>query len=196
MGLFSFIVGKNAKDCAHVIRGGLKDWVHFEKILKKEEEIIQKRDELIAKKESDGENHDTYLYCAIANNYINIIKIRYSMGDDIKELKHIYMNSLKYFLLGFEAEEPMYFDILNRVALAILLNLPIDDFKHLINYMQQMDEQANPADWTPDLLLWYLLNSRLKEHEKKQVKKLAFPKLYKELYKLTKVSDNETAKKT
>ena len=195
MGLFSFIVQKNTKDSTRVIRGGLKDSVHFERILKKEQEIIQGRNELIAKKESDKENRDTYLYYAIANNYINIIKIRYSMGDDIKELKDIYMNSLKYFLLGFEAEEPMYFDMLNCVALAILLNVPIDNFKQLVNYMQQMDEQANPADWTPDLLLWYLLNSRLKDNNKKHVQKLAFPKLYKDLYKLTKASDDETAKK-
>ena len=63
---------------------------------------------------------------------------------------------------------------------------------------RRMDEHAKPADWTPDQLLWFILNSRLIEDEKQNVCriKLAFPKLYKGLFKLTQISDAQEAKKS
>ncbi|WP_449029267.1 PoNe immunity protein domain-containing protein, partial [Prevotella jejuni] len=93
-------------------------------------------------------------------------------------------------------ENPIYNDILNRVSLGVLLNIPDDNIKQLITYVQQMDEQAKPADWTPDLLLWFMLNSRMGEDKKQtHANKLAFPKLHKELFKLTQLSDAQAAKK-
>lgn len=90
----------------------------------------------------------------------------------------------------------MYFDILNRVALGFLLNISNENFQQLVDYVQRMDEQAKPADWTPDQLLWFILNSRLKKDEEQtHADKLAFPKLYKGLFKLTQVSDAQEAKK-
>ena len=38
----------------------------------------------------------------IADNSIDVIFVKYSMDADIKELKDIYMDSLSYFLHGFE----------------------------------------------------------------------------------------------
>ncbi len=127
---------------------------------------------------------------------MNLIKITYSLGDKIKDLRETYIVSLQFFLLGFESDEPMYFDILNRVALGFLLNISNENFQQLVDYVQRMDEQAKPADWTPDQLLWFILNSRLKKDEEQtHADKLAFPKLYKGLFKLTQVSDAQEAKK-
>ncbi|WP_449021220.1 PoNe immunity protein domain-containing protein [Prevotella jejuni] len=76
------------------------------------------------------------------------------------------------------------------------MNISNENFKQLVDYVQRMDEQAKPADWTPDQLLWFILNSRLKEDEKQAyADKLAFPKLYKGLFKLTQISDAQKAKK-
>ena len=194
MGLFNFNFGSSKKEQNQPIRDKIKNRKHFEKLLSEEKEIIKQRNEIISK----GNQNDTnsYIYYAIANNYMNLIKITYSLGDKIKDLRETYIISLQFFLLGFESDEPMYFDILNRVALGFLLNISNENFQQLVDYVQRMDEQAKPADWTPDQLLWFILNSRLKKDEEQtHADKLAFPKLYKGLFKLTQVSDAQEAKK-
>ena len=194
MGLFNFNFGSSKKGQNQPIRDKIKNRKHFEKLLSEEKEIIKQRNEIISK----GNQNDTnsYIYYAIANNYMNLIKITYSLGDKIKDLRETYIVSLQFFLLGFESDEPMYFDILNRVALGFLLNISNENFQQLVDYVQRMDEQAKPADWTPDQLLWFILNSRLKKDEEQtHADKLAFPKLYKGLFKLTQVSDAQEAKK-
>ena len=194
MGLFNFNFGSSKKEQNQPIRDKIKNRKHFEKLLSEEKEIIKQRNEIISK----GNQNDTnsYIYYAIANNYMNLIKITYSLGDKIKDLRETYIVSLQFFLLGFESDEPMYFDILNRVALGFLLNISNENFQQLVDYVQRMDEQAKPADWTPDQLLWFILNSRLKKDEEQtHADKLAFPKLYKGLFKLTQISDAQEAKK-
>ncbi len=194
MGLFDFFFNRSKQEQDKPIRDKIKNRKHFEKLLSEEKEVIKQRNEIISK----GNQNDTnsYIYYAIANNYMNLIKITYSLGVKIKDLRETYIVSLQSFLLGFESDEPMYFDILNRVALGFLLDIPEENFKQLVDYVQRMDEQAKPADWTPDLLLWFILNSRLKEDEKQTyAEKLAFPKLYKGLFKLTQISDAQEAKK-
>ncbi len=194
MGLFNFNFGGSKKEQDKPIRDKIKNRKHFEKLLSEEKEVIKQRNEIISK--GNQNDIDTYIYYAIANNYMNLLKITYSLGVKIKDLRETYIVSLQSFLLGFESEEPMYFDILNRVALGYLLNIPKENFKQLVDYVQRMDEQAKPSDWTPDQLLWFMLNSRLKEDEKQTyADKLAFPKLYKGLFKLTQISDAQEAKK-
>ena len=69
--------------------------------------------------------------------------------------------------------------------MGVLLNIPDDNFRQLIDYVKQMDKQAKPSGWTPDLLLWFMLNSRMKEQEKqKYAETLAYPRLYNGLYKV------------
>ena len=193
MGLFNFNFGGSKKEQDKPIRDKIKNRKHFEKLLSEEKEVIKQRNEIISK--GNQNDTDTYIYYAIANNYMNLLKITYSLGVKIKDLRETYIVSLQSFLLGFESEEPMYFDILNRVALGYLLNIPEDNFKQLVDYVQRMDELAKPSDWTPDQLLWFMLNSRLKKEEKQTyANKLAFPKLYKGLFKLTQISDAQEAK--
>ena len=117
------------------------------------------------------------------------------MDANMMELKRIYSNSLEYFITGLAIEDPIYFEILKRVSLGILLNVSCAEFQQLIDYVERVDNQAKPADWTPDLLLWFMLNSRMSEDKKQMhVNKLAFPKLYKGLFKLTQLSDAQAAK--
>jgi hypothetical protein len=194
MRLFNFFFNRSKQEQDKPIRDKIKNRKHFEKLLSEEKEIIKQRNEIISKSNQNDTN--SYIYYAIANNYMNLIKITYSLGVKIKDLRETYIVSLQSFLLGFESNEPMYFDILNRVALGFLLNISNENFKQLADYVQRMDEQAKPADWTPDQLLWFILNSRLIEDEKQTyADKLAFPKLYKGLFKLTQISDAQEAKK-
>ena len=194
MRLFIFFFNRSKQEQDKPIRDKIKNRKHFEKLLSEEKEVIKQRNEIISKGNQNDSN--SYIYYAIADSYMNLLKITYSLGVKIKDLQETYMVSLQSFLFGFESGEPMYFDILDRVALGFLLDIPEENFKQLVDYVQRMDEQAKPADWTPDLLLWFLLNSRLKEDEKQAyADKLAFPKLYKGLFKLTQISDAQEAKK-
>ena len=192
MGLFDAIFGSSKKEQEQPIRDKLKDRKHFEKILK------VRLDEINGDKASlprAGE-HKLFICRVIACNSVDVIQIRYSMDGGLKELQRIYVESLNYFIVGFNSDNPIYFDILNRVSLGILLNIPDENFMQLVDYVQRMDEEAKPADWTPDLLLWFLLNSRLKANEKRtHAQKLAFPRLYKGLYKVIQAADSETAQK-
>lgn len=192
MGLFDAIFGSSKKEQEKPIRDKLKDRKHFEKILK------ARLDEINGDKETlprAGENK-LFICRVIGYHSVDVIQIRYSMDGGLKELQRIYVESLDYFIVGFNDDNPIYFDILNRVSLGILLNIPDENFMQLVDYVQRMDEEAKPADWTPDLLLWFLLNSRLKDNEKRtHAQKLAFPRLYKGLYKVIQAADSETALK-
>ena len=192
MGLFDAIFGSSKKEQEQPIRDKLKDRKHFEKILK------ARLDEINGDKEAlprAGENK-LFICRVIACNSVDVIQIRYSMDGGLKELQRIYVESLDYFIVGFNDDNPIYFDILNRISLGILLNIPDENFMQLVDYVQRMDEEAKPADWTPDLLLWFLLNSRLKANEiRTHAQKLAFPRLYKGLYKVIQAADSETALK-
>ena len=192
MGLFDAIFGSSKKEQEKPIRDKLKDRKHFEKILK------ARLDEINGDKETlprAGENK-LFICRVIGYHSVDVIQIRYSMDGGLKELQRIYVESLDYFIVGFNDDNPIYFDILNRVSLGILLNIPDENFMQLVDYVQRLDEEAKPADWTPDLLLWFLLNSRLKDNGKRtHAQKLAFPRLYKGLYKVIQAADSETALK-
>ena len=54
------------------------------------------------------------------------------------------MDSLSYFLHGFEKENPIYNDILNRVSLAVLLNIPDDNIKQF-DYLCSADGRTGKA---------------------------------------------------
>ena len=179
------------------IRDKLKDKKYFEKMLSiKLGEIAD--DEKYIKKERN--NNDgivrPFLYWCSAVDHIRAIEINYSMGEDIGQLRKLYTRSLDNYILGANFRNPTYADDLDRISLGILLDIDNIAFYRLADYVLQMDGQAKSVDWTPDQLLWFLLNARLGDDKKQTyADKLAFPKLYKGLFKLTKIIDTQEAKK-
>ena len=128
-------------------------------------------------------------------DHIRAIEINYSMGEDIGQLRKLYTRSLDNYILGANFRNPTYADDLDRISLGILLDIDNIAFNRLADYVLQMDGQAKSVGWTPDLLLWFLLNARLGDDKKQTyADKLAFPKLYKGLFKLTKIIDTQEAK--
>jgi len=106
------------------------------------------------------------------------------------------LNSLDDFRHGCDINDPIYFEILNRVALGILLKIPNEKFQLLVEYVKRVDEETNPNDWTADMLLWFMLNSHLKVNERKSyAQALAFPCIYMGLYKVTQTTEKEKTKK-
>ena len=192
MGLFDAIFGKSRKEQEQPIRDKLKKRKDFEKVLKIRLAEIDRYKEIL----TTGQGDELYSCYMIADDSMDVIQIRYSMDGGLKELQKIYMDSFDYFLRDNSCDGAIYDDVLYRISLGILLNIPDENFMQLVDYVQRMDEEAKPADWTPDLLLWFLLNSRLKANEKRtHAQKLAFPRLYKGLYKVIQAADSETAQK-
>ncbi len=130
MGLFNFKFGDSKKEQDKSIRDRLKGRKHFEKVLDKRLIEINEDKMTIA----NGCNN-LFINRVIADNSIDVIFVKYSMDTDMKELKDIYMGSLSYFLHGFEKENPIYNDILNRTSLGVLLNISDDNFKQLVDYL-------------------------------------------------------------
>ena len=195
MGLFNF--GSSKKEQDKPIRDKFKDKKYFENILSvKLDEIDDNEKYILDEKRKNGGIVRPFLYWCSAVDHIRAIEISYSIGEDIGKLRKLYISSLDNYILGANFKNPTYADDLDRISLGILLGIDNTDFNRLADYVQRMDEQAKPADWIPDQLLWFMLNSRLKENEKQTyADKLAFPKLYKGLFKLTQISDAQEAKK-
>ena len=192
MGLFDAIFGSSKKGQEQPIRDKLKDRKHFERILRiRLAEIDRYKAYLTTEQESE------LFFCrVVGHDSIDVIQIRYSMDGGLKELQKIYLDSFDYFLRDNSCDGAIYDDVLYRISLGILLNIPDENFMQLVDYVQRLDEEAKPANWTLDLLLWFLLNSRLKDNEKRtHAQKLAFPRECKGLYKVTQAADSKAALK-
>lgn len=196
MGIFDYFFRHAKQKQDKPIRDKIKNRKFFSKMLIELAKEKGETERLILEANTNKRLDTVYLHWSLGERYISEIEIRYSMDANMMELKRIYSNSLEYFITGLAIEDPIYFEILKRVSLGILLNVSRAEFQQLIDYVERVDNQAKPADWTPDLLLWFMLNSRMDEDKKQtHANKLAFPKLYKGLFKLTQLSDAQAAKK-
>lgn len=197
MGLFNFKLGGSKKEQDKPIRDKLKDKKYFEKMLSIKLGEIADDEKYIQKERNNNDGIvRPFLYWCSAVDHIRAIEINYSMGEDIGQLRKLYTRSLGNYILGANFRNPTYADDLDRISLGILLDIDNTAFNRLADYVLQMDGQAKSVDWTPDQLLWFLLNARLGDDKKQTyADKLAFPKLYKGLFKLTKIIDTQEAKK-
>ena len=196
MGIFDYFFSHAKQKQDKAIRDKIKNRKFFSKRLIEIAKNKGETERLILEANTNKRLDTVYLHWSLGERYISEIEIRYSMDANMTELKRIYSNSLEYFITGLAIEDPIYFEILKRVSLGILLNVSCAEFQQLIDYVERVDNQAEPADWTPDLLLWFMLNARMDEDKiQTHVNKLAFPKLYKGLFKLTQLSDAQAAKK-
>ena len=196
MGIFDYFFSHAKQKQDKAIRDKIKNRKFFSKMLIEIAKNKGETERLILEANTNKRLDTVYLHWSLGEQYISEIEIRYSMDANMMELKRIFSNSLEYFITGLAIEDPIYFEILKRVSLGILLNVSCAEFQQLIDYVERVDNQAKPADWTPDLLLWFMLNSRMGEDKiQTHANKLAFPKLYKGLFKLTQLSDAQAAKK-
>ena len=136
MGLFDTIFGSSKKEQEKPIRDKLKGRKHFERMLEKRLTSINKYKAYLT-----TEQESELFFCRVVGyDSIDVIQIRYSMDGGLKELQKIYLDSLDYFLRGFNSDNPIYDDILNRISLGILLNIPDENFMQLVDYVQRLDE--------------------------------------------------------
>jgi hypothetical protein len=110
MGLFDAIFGSSKKEQEQPIRDKLKGRRHFERILKTRLDGIYRDKESL----SGAGDHKLFICRVIGRRSVDVIQIRYSMDGGLKELQKIYLDSLDYFLRGFNCGNPIYDDILNK----------------------------------------------------------------------------------
>ena len=168
MGLFDAIFGSSNNVQKWHMRDKVKDHKYFERQLERnlQSKVITEQALIESVENNNNQVDRTFLYWSLAQNAYYNIEIKYSMGGCIKELQTDYLNSLDDFRHGCDINDPIYFEILNRVALGILLKIPNEKFRLLVEYVKRVDEETNPNDWTADMLLWFMLNSHLKEMKK------------------------------
>jgi len=198
MGLFDAIFGSSSNMQKWHMRDKVKDHKYFERQLERnlQSKVITEQALIESVENNNNQVDRTFLYWSLAQNAYYNIEIKYSMGGCIKELQTDYLNSLDDFRHGCDINDPIYFEILNRVALGILLKIPNEKFRLLVEYVKRVDEETNPNDWTADMLLWFMLNSHLEDNERKSyAQALAFPCIYMGLYKVTQTTEKEKTKK-
>jgi hypothetical protein len=78
------------------------------------------------------------------------------------------------------------------ISFGILFHIPDKEFEELRNYTLKTDSNKNLQDWTPDALLWLLIDKRLKL-PMKQSYELAWPNRYENLYQLTTLPPTEAS---
>ena len=161
------------------IRDKLKGKKYFEKMLSIKLGEIADDEKYIQKERNSNDGIvRPFLYWCSAVDHIRAIETNYSMGEDIGQLRKLYTRSLDNYILGANFRNPTYADDLDRISLGILLDIDNTAFNRLADYVLQMDGQAKSVGWTPDQLLWFLLNARLGDDKKQTyADKLAFPKL-------------------
>ena len=132
-------------------------------------------------------------YSSLAMDCIDEISIRYSMGEDIQKLQDLYLQSLDNFISGFEQESPCYGEVFDRVSLGLLLDIPQDAIDKLVDYVSRMDTLVKRrATWKPDKLLWYMLNARIPDKDKKhELPEVVFDPVYRRLYKITEMPEEK-----
>lgn len=191
MRILNFLFSRSKQEQDKPIRDKLKTRKDFERVLAEDLDIMETTKARI----DTAKDINLYMYRSLSYSYILILQSKYSVDAKIDELRDIYIKSMHYFLQAFNKRNPIYADILNYVSLGVLLNIPDNNFRQLIDYVKQMDKQGKPSGWTPDLLLWFMLNSRLKEQEKqKYAETLAYPRLYNGLYKVIQAPNAAAAK--
>ena len=194
MGFFDFLFGGTSNEGQiPPIRDKFRDRKYFNKQILRNLRLGGIGDESISGAKMEG-NERPFLYWSLSLNRMSRLNIMYSIGKEIKELQDIYIQSFNSFMLGFDTQNPTYADVLKRISLGVLLDVPKELFNQLIDYVKRMDEQADSTNWKPDALLWFMLNSRVEEKNPIYAESLFFPRLYKGLYNVTKAKNKEEAK--
>jgi hypothetical protein len=67
------------------------------------------------------------------------------------------------------------------------LDISQDAIDKLVDYVSRMDTLAKiKATWKPDKLLWYMLNARIPDKDKKhELPEIVFDSVYRRSYKIT-----------
>ena len=132
MKILNFLFSRSKQEQDKPIRDKLKTRKDFERVLAEDLDIM----ETTKARMDTAKNINLYMYRSLSYSYILILQSKYSVDAKIDELRDIYIKSMHYFLQAFNKRNPIYADILNYVSLGVLLNIPDDNFRQLIDYVK------------------------------------------------------------
>jgi hypothetical protein len=194
MGIFNKLFGSGGKENKAGIETGMRDQnrdrEHFEKEYRKRDELILESEELLHAKQKDG-TVTPYQYWSVAMDYFDKIRIQYSLGLPVGDLRSVYAKALDYYVQGWDEQEATYADMLSMTALAILLQIPDTDFDRLVAYIDKTENNKNLADWYPDALLGLLIHAR--RPERKIPERLLVASVYRDLYRAAQMEGEKAA---
>jgi hypothetical protein len=192
MGFFDKIFGGNAT--ANLpetkVRAAYKDTSFFKKMVDKKRSAIKmyQEDNLLLKQPGKFRPVNNWM---IAMEYLDLIYLHYSIGDNITKCYDEYLQAAAYYGQGWDPDA-FYSDMIDMIALGSLLNVPDDVYEPVINYIPQSDKGSSYGTWTPDALLWHIINSRKPESGPQPDTLIS--EAYRDVYDLTKMPKADAAR--
>ena len=160
MGFFEKIFGATSKvDLPETkVRAAHKDASFFKKMIDKKLAAIKMYQEqnVLLKQQEKFRPVNNWV---IAMEHLDLIYIRYSVGGNVSECYDEYIQAATYYGKGWDPDA-FYSDMIDMIALGSLLHVPDDVYAPVVNYIRQSDEGSSYGTWTPDALLWYIINAR------------------------------------
>ena len=189
MGFFEKIFGGNttANLFDTNVRAAYKGTSFFKKMIEKKRSTIKMYQEqnVLLKQQEKFRPVNNWM---IAMEHLDLIYLYYSIGGNMGECYDEYIQAVTYYGQGWDSDA-FYVDMIDMVALGCLLNAPANVYDPVINYIRQSDEGSSYGTWTPDALLWYIINAR-KPGSAPQPDTL-ITEAYRDVYDLTKMPKPE-----
>lgn len=159
MGFFEKLFGDGKTAATEVkTRAEYKDAAFFRKMIEKKRSAIkmyQEQNEILKKEGKFKPVNNWFL----AAEHLDLVYINYSLGNNIGVCYDEYVQAATYYGEGWDPDA-FYADMIDMVALGYLLNVPENVFDPVINYVKQSDAGSSYELWTPDALLWYIINAK------------------------------------
>lgn len=168
------------------VRTPFKDHAYFDKEIERLQEITQ---QYLA---ATNASSDSFHYWSLAAKRCKLIELKYSKGIPVAEIANDYEKALADYVKGWKEDEATYDDLLWMISLGVLFNVSEEHFEMLKNYTLKTDQNNSAQQWTPDALLWFLINKNL-DLPQESYYALAYPDIYKNLYQLTVLPQAEAA---
>ena len=165
------------------LRAEYKDVAFFKKMFDKKQSIIKMYQEqnVTLKQQEKFRPINNWV---LAMEHLDLVYLNYSIGNDISLCYNEYIAAAGYYGEGWDADA-FYADMIDMVALGSLLNVPDEVYEPVINYIRQSDSGSSYPTWTPDALLWYIINTK-KPGSGPQPDTL-ITEAYRDIYDLTKM---------
>ncbi len=176
MNFFKNLFGSTKKIA--LVRTPFKDHPYFDKEIERLQKTIQQHST------PTDTSFDSFHYWSLAAKHCKLIELKYSRGVPVTGIADDYQKALLDYVKGWKEGEATYDDLLWMISLGILFDVPKDDFETLKDYTLKTDQNNNAQQWTPDALLWFLINKNLNLPQKNYYT-LAYPDIYGNLYQLT-----------
>ena len=166
------------------MRDQIKDEAYFEEFFAYEARRIKWANKILDTPQNYVEQAIHNAKFTLYESEMNLVYAKYSIGEDLHELKKLYLKAFKDWLDQFSTQ--FYSGYISMIALAVLSDLDdayMDNIKELLS-KNKKDKWFN--EWLINFLVYQNVNPRDIEQ------KLKFPKIYEQLQAVILAEENQT----